>query len=54
MFLTLSWCYNKLRPDRLPGETFHKSVMDFRRRLNACMKADGKHFEHYFDKAKQT
>jgi len=32
--------------DDLPNETVRKSVLRFRKRLAACIKADGKHFEH--------
>ena len=32
--------------DSLPEETICKSVVDFRKRISACVKADGEHFEH--------
>ena len=32
--------------DDLPNETVRKSVLSYRKRLAACIKAEGKHFEH--------
>jgi len=32
--------------DSLLEETICKSVVDFRKRINACKKEDGGHFEH--------
>jgi len=30
----------------LPQTTINKAIKDFRKRLNACISADGGHFEH--------
>jgi len=30
----------------VPNETVQKSVLRFRKRLAACIKAEGEHFEH--------
>ena len=32
--------------DDLPQTTINKAINDFRKRLNACVSADGGHFEH--------
>jgi len=32
--------------DDLPQTTINKATNDFRTRLNACVSADGGHFEH--------
>jgi len=32
--------------DSLPEKTICKSVVGFRKRLNACVKADGEYFKH--------
>ena len=32
--------------DYLPQTTINKAINDFRKRLNACVSADGGHFEH--------
>jgi len=32
--------------DDLPQTTINKAIDDFRKRLNACVSADGGHFEH--------
>jgi len=32
--------------DDLPQTTINKAINDFRQRLNACVSADGRHFEH--------
>jgi len=33
--------------DDLPQTTINKAINDFRKCLNACVSADGEHFEHY-------
>jgi len=32
--------------DHLTQTTINKAINDFRKRLNACVSADGGHFEH--------
>jgi len=32
--------------DDLPQTTINKAINDFHKRLNACVSADGRHFEH--------
>jgi len=32
--------------DKLPDETILRAIIDFRKRLNACVSAGGAHFEH--------
>jgi len=32
--------------DDLPQTTINKAIKDFRKPLNACVSADGGHFEH--------
>jgi hypothetical protein len=32
--------------ETLPQEAIDKAVLEFRKRLRACIKADGRHFEH--------
>jgi len=41
------WQYEKQQIwDDLPETTINKAINDFRKRLNACVLADGGHFEH--------
>jgi len=32
--------------DDLPQTTINKAISDFRKRLNSCVSASGRHFEH--------
>jgi len=34
------------RPSDLPQTTFNKAISDLRKHLNACVSADGGHFEN--------
>jgi len=40
---------NEMIWDELPDEAIRKSVQSFCRRLSACVKAQGRHFEHSID-----